>query len=180
MPNIKDFLFQNQISFQFEAMPKFWPQKGMFGYFCEFSRKGSGTEGRNLRQPTSVTLCFYKGKGHVGYRMYDFKEKSFSGEYRILTPQELKLWERGCLESFKQYRAKPIPPNAVEVLHSVISDIRCYLDAPDPDDFIENLGFGENYKQGLETFEACRKTKKDFQNLLGWKLFQEMMKCDEE
>lgn len=164
---IEEFLKLVPMKFEFQRMPGFMPQKDMFGWFVAFSLAGKAP----------FVTKFYKGKYHVA------KPSVCGGEWIPLTPKEYQRWEmceKGKIlpYDFVTRHAKPIPPNAVEVLNCLILD--CISGAyEDWREFQNEFGYRDTQK-AKKTYNKCRKIRRELRELLGYYNFGNLMSCETE
>lgn len=118
------------------------------------------------------TCAYTKGAAHVRKRGIDgFINLSYQNLKEEL--EKIKYGEKtiGGLQ--------PIPPDIKEVLSSLQSDTRYYMENPSWEDFCSEIGYNEDSRKGYKVYEACRETFQEL-NRLFYYCFDEFTKMEFE
>lgn len=118
---------------------------------------------------SKVVVSPFHEKTHY-CRRYSIRLSYKGNDYRFTFHDSVNAWQNNT------------PLNKKDVMYCVLSDMGCYESSKDMDDFLYSFGYDNSkadnlykgydngndlklYKQGIKTFEACKKTSEKLHEL---------------
>jgi len=117
----------------------------------------------------SLSLDFYRGLAHQGFRQYDFVKGSFTNEWKMATEKE----------KFSYKTPKPIPPNLMDILSNLHMTATSLRNSPFWEDWANELGYNPDSIKDKEIYDASVEEYRKLHKFLGSE-FENFLNCEND